>query len=139
MNNIVFEKMWQDDDLFEVKILAQSERVTAFQKCYIQKSDLIEASNRILEYAKDYTKDQYIEMGCKEGNYTPAFSMSLLKADVSGHMKIEVDVEIADIDNRSHRCRYFVESELGAIERLGMNLLNMTSADIGFIASLCDI
>lgn len=139
MNNIVFEKVWQDDDLIELKILAESEFVTAYQKCYIQKIDLEEASNKIAKYSKEYSKDQYIEMGHKEGNYTPAFSMNILKADMSGHLKIEVDIEIADITNRSHRCQYFVESELGAIERLGINLVKLASADIGFKVSLYEI
>lgn len=139
MNNIIFEKVWQDDDLLELKILAESEFVTAYQKCYIQKIDLEEASTKIVKYSKEYDIDQYIEMGHKEGNFTPAFSMNLLKADMSGHLKIEVDVEIADTDNRSHRCRYFVESELGVIERLGINLMKLASADVGFKVSLYEI
>lgn len=36
-----------------------------------------------------------MELGKKEGNYTPAFSMCMMPADMSGHVKIEVDIEIA--------------------------------------------
>lgn len=136
MNNIVFEKVWQDDDLVELKILAESEFVTAYQKCYIQQINLEEVSKKIIKYTKDFTKDQYLELGKMEGNYTSTFAMNLLKADTSGHLKIEVDIEVADIDNRSHRCRYFVESELGAIERLGHSLMKLVSADVGSKVSL---
>ncbi len=136
MNNIIFEKVWQDDDLIELKILAVSEFVTAYQKCYIQQIDLEEASKKIVKYSKEFTENQYLALGNMEGNYTPAFAMNLLKADLSGHLKIEVDIEVADIDNRSHRCRYFVESELGAIERLGIDLMKLASADVGFKVSL---
>lgn len=54
-----------------------------------------------------------MEFGKKEGNYTPAFSMCMSPADMSGHVKIEVDIEIADHDTRSHRCCFYVKSELG--------------------------
>lgn len=139
MNNIVFEKVWQDDDLIELKILAESEFVTAYQKCYIQQSDLEKVSKKIVKYSKEFTENEYIELGNIEGNYTPAFAMLLLKAEMSGHLKIEVDLEVADIDNRSHRCRYFVESELGAVERLGINLMKLASASVGNKVSLCEI
>ena len=65
--------------------------------------------------------------------------MLLLKTEISGNLKIEVDLEVADIDNRSHRCRYFVESELGAVERLGINLMKLASASVGNKVSLCEI
>lgn len=61
---------------------------------------------------KDYSSQCYLEFGNKEGNYTPAFSMNVLPADTSGHVKIEVDLEIVDNDKRSHRCCFYVESEL---------------------------
>ena len=139
MNNIVFEKVWQDDDLIELKILAESEFVTASQKCYIQQSDLEKVSKKIVKYSKEFTENEYIELGNIEGNYTPAFAMLLLKTEISGNLKIEVDLEVADIDNRSHRCRYFVESELGAVERLGINLMKLASASVGNKVSLCEI
>jgi len=57
--------------------------------------------------------------------------MDILEADSSGHMKIEVDIEIADIDDRSHRCRYYVNGELGAIERFGHNINKLISGNVG--------
>jgi len=45
--------------------------------------------------------------------------MELLPADSSGHVKIEVDVEIDDNDTRSHRCCFYVNTELGQVEQLG--------------------
>lgn len=52
-----------------------------------------------------------MEFGKKEGNYTPAFSMCMLPADISEHVKIEVDIEIADNDVRSHRRCFYVKSD----------------------------
>lgn len=71
MDNIVFEKIWQDKNLIELKISAKSEFVSAYQSCYIQDKNL---------------------------------------------------KEIADNDTRSHRCCFFVKTELGLIEQLGSAL-----------------
>lgn len=78
MNNIIFEKVYQDDSLIELKITAESEFVTAYQKCYIEDKELIKISERICDYVHDFNTDCYLEFGKKEGNYTPAFSMYIL-------------------------------------------------------------
>lgn len=137
MDNIIFEKVWQDGNLMELKILANSEFVTAYQNCYIEDKALIEISERIFGYIENYNIACYLEFGKKEGNYTPAFSMSILSSDTHGHVKIEVDIEIADNDTRSHRCSFFVNSELGLIEQLGRSLKKLASGPEGTEISLC--
>ena len=122
MDNIIFEKIWQDDSLIELKISADSEFASAHQSCYIQDKNLEEIAETICNFVDNYNEACYLEFGKKEGNYTPAFSMCMLPVDTSGHVKIEVDIEIADNDMRSHRCCFYVKSELGSIERLGMTL-----------------
>lgn len=67
--------------------------------------------------------------GNKTGNYTPAFSLSILPTDNHGHVKIEVDIEIADNDRRAHRCCFYVSCELGQIERFGQSLVSLISED----------
>ncbi len=65
--------------------------------------------------------------GNKEGDYTPAFSMKIFPADLTGHVQIEVDLELADNDTRSHRCCFFVKTELGMVEAFGKSLLGLIS------------
>lgn len=96
----------------------------------IQDSDLREISRKIIGFTKTKSEDCYIELGEKEGNYTPAFSIKFEEVDVKGHFKIEVDIEIADIDTRLHRCCFYVEGELGALERLGLKLNELISAHL---------
>lgn len=136
MNNIIFEKVWEDDTSIELKITAISKYATSYQSCYVNEAEIQEMIIKINEYVKDYTKDVYIIFGEKEGNYTPAFSMNLLKADSRGRVKIEVDIEIDDTEDRSHRCKYFVESEIGAIERFGQNALDIYISEIGTSISM---
>lgn len=136
MDNITFEKIWQDDSLIELKISANSEFVSAYQSCYIQDKKLEEIAERIYNFAQDYNEACYLEFGKKEGNYTPAFSMCMLPVDTSGHVKIEVDIEIADNDMRTHRCCFYVKSELGLIEQLGMALKKLIKVPDGSEVSL---
>lgn len=137
MDNIIFEKIWQDDSLIELKISANAEFVSAYQSCYIQDKKLEEIVETICNFVENYSEACYLEFGKKEGNYTPAFSMCMLPADISGHVKIEVDIEIADNDTRSHRCCFYVKSELGLIERLGMALKKLIIEQNGCKVSLC--
>ncbi|TYQ13385.1 UNVERIFIED_CONTAM: hypothetical protein Cloal_4459 [Acetivibrio alkalicellulosi] len=139
MDNIIFEKVWQDDEVIELKITGISQFVTAHQTCYIQDTNLREISNRIIDYSKEYSKQCYIEMGNKEGNFTPAFSMNILEASKTGHVKVEVDIEIADTKERNHRCCFYVNSELYALEKLGNKFRQLVSDVVGNKVSLNDI
>lgn len=136
MDNIIFEKIWHDDSLIELKISANSEFATAYQSCYIQDKKLEEIAQAICVFIENYKDACYLEFGKKDGNYTPAFSMCMLPADISGHVKIEVDIEIADNNTRSHRCCFYVKSELGLIEQLGKALKKLIIEPDGYKASL---
>lgn len=103
-DNITVEKVWQDGDLLELNIKCSAEYIMAKQACYIQSSDLKNICERITKCVKRLQPKCYMEFGKKTGNYTPAFSMEILEIDLSGHVKIEVDMEIADNDTRKHRC-----------------------------------
>lgn len=127
MDNIIFKKVWQDGNIIELKISVSSEFVIAYQNCYIEDKALIEISEKICSYIENYNTACYLEFGKKEGNYTPAFSMYVLPADMHGNVKIEVDIEIADNDTRSHRSCFFVNSELGLVEQLGKSLKKLIS------------
>lgn len=84
----MFKKIWQDGNLIELEISADSEFVSAYQSCYIQDTLLQEFSEKIHYYVEDYSESCYLEFGQKEGNYTPEFSMHILPAETSGRVKI---------------------------------------------------
>ena len=128
MDNIIFKKIWQDDNLIELEISANCEFAAAYQSCYVEDKALLEISKRIQKYIDNCNESCYLEFGKKEGNYTPAFSMCILPANALGHMQVEVNIEIADNDTRLHRCCFYVKSELGLIERLGISLKNLVTA-----------
>ena len=135
-DNIIIEKKWQEENLIELKIIANSEYVSAYQSCYIQEDNLITISKKIIEFTYNYKKKCYVEFGKKEGNYTPAFSMCFLPADLHGNVKIELDLEISDNNTRSHRCCFYVNSELGLVEKFGKGLLEIIKEKEGIKITL---
>lgn len=122
MDNIIISKLWQDDDLIELDVIAKSKYVTINQSCYVSIEDIIKNSELIEKYVKNSDNEMYIEFGNKKGNYTPAFSLKLFPMDSHGHLIIEADLEIDDNNTRCHRCIFFIEAELGSIEHFAKEL-----------------
>lgn len=122
MDNIIINKCWQEDELIELHVVAKSKYVTVNQNCYISVENIIINSELLDKYVHSYNEEIYIEFGKKEGNYTPAFSLKLFPMNSNGHLTIEVDLEIDDNNSRCHRCIFFIDAELGAIERFAKKL-----------------
>lgn len=131
MDNMIMEKVWQDGNLLELKVTASSSYVTVFQFCYVSKEQLDELSAGICSYILDSERKYYWETGPKEGKYPAAFSLEVLPAQKTGHVTIEVDIEIEDNSNRKHRCVFYVESELGLFERFGKSLKYLKECEPG--------
>ena len=129
MDNIIFERLWKDSNIIELKVMASSEYSNVFQSCYVEDVLLENAADKINNYIENPDEVCYLEFGNKTGYYTPAFSLSILPSDNHGHVKIEVDMEIADNDRRAHRCCFYVSCELGQIERFGQSLVSLISED----------
>ena len=126
LDNIIIKKNWEEDNLLELKVKAKSKFVNAYQYCYIQGNELQNIGETIIDYVQKNNQECYVEFGEKTGNYTHAFSLQFLQADKSGHVQIEVDIEIDDNDARSHRCTFYVNSELGLIEQFGKRLTHIS-------------
>lgn len=129
MDNIIFERLWKDSNIIELKVMASSEYINVFQSCYVEDVLLENAADKINNYIENPDEVCYLEFGNKTGYYTPAFSLSILPSDNHGHVKTEVDMEIADNDRRAHRCCFYVSCELGQIERFGQSLVSLISED----------
>ena len=136
MDNIIFKSIWKDSELMELKVTASAEYINVFQHCYVDDSLLEEIANKIQGYVSDFSKECYLEFGSKTGNYTPAFSLKLLPCDNHGHLKIETDIEIADTEKRTHRCIFYINCELGQIEKFGKSLKLLISQNEGYQVSL---
>ena len=53
MDNLTFEKIWEDDGLIQLRIKANCEFVSAYQDCYIQNTALGNIAEKIIEYVNE--------------------------------------------------------------------------------------
>lgn len=139
MDNIIIEKLWQDANLIELGVTAQSELVKVFQTCYISTEKLQENTDKMIAYIENCVSECYLKFGEKKGNYTPAFSMYLFPADNQGHLKIELDMEIDDNSTRSHRCSFYVTTELGMLETFANKMDSFKNTQEGIQISLSEM
>ena len=137
MDNICIKKIWEDDGLLELFVVAQSKFVKVNQTCYISAIDLKKKSESIKRYIQSGLQT-YVEFGKIEGNYSPAFALELYPFDDYGHLNIEIDMEIVDNKSRAHRCKFFINTELGMLESFGEKLYSIYEAEIGSCACLFD-
>lgn len=138
MDNLIFKKIWQDEDLLELNIIGMCDYVKAHQDCYISKKDLEELANKIKKI-NDTCEKIYLEFGKKDVDYTPAFSLLIMPKNKNGHIKIEVDMEINDIETRTHRCMFFVNTELGMLEKFSEKMKRIKDFEIGKMICLNEI
>ena len=130
LDNLIISKVWEDETIFELQIEVCSQYVNAHQTCYFNEDLLNKLSYFLTEFCKPDNSTTYFESGHKTGNYTPAFSLEL-SSDRQGHVTINVDLEICDVVDRSHRCQCNVRCELGALECFGKRLAKLNKGEIG--------
>ena len=138
MDNIIIEKMWHDVELIEIKMVFRTEFVNVYQYCYVSESDWEKNVDRIFQYIAEPRTEIYTEYGNKSGNYTPAFSMLFLPLDANGHVKIEMDIEIADNNIRAHRCSFYVDTEIGLLEQFAYKMQMLLKGEDGYEIKLIE-
>jgi len=131
IDNLVFEICWREGALIALRVEATSKYVSAWQSCLIQDTNLENNGESMIDFSFNPTLKRVITFGKKEINYTPAFEMTLFPADARGHIKIEVDIEIEDNNEKSHRCLFYIESEIGLLEKMGLGLKALAHSEVG--------
>lgn len=137
-NTITFEKIWADEYCFEIMMRVESKYASVWQTCYLGDQNIDELSEFLIDFCNGKGKTDYYESGKKTGNYGPVFSFRLLH-DGKGHITVETDIEINDVDDRSHRCICNVYTEIGLLEKFGADIRKLKSGEIGTIVSLSNI
>ena len=134
MDNIIFERIWQDNDItgfFEIKITAQSESVCATSNIYAHDDSIIDLSNKLSLFINDSDHSFLWELGEKGPRYTPSASLEFKHSDKMGHIIIDVFMEIDDGIAANHYCSFYVKTELGLLEQFAKSLKRILKPVIG--------
>lgn len=124
MDNFSLEIVWRDEDLLELKIDVVTEFVTMYQYCYISSVELLENVKNISQHIERQGETR-ITFGQMTGAYTPSFSMLLYQRKANDDMLVELDLEIADNDERKHRCQLYVKSKADCWRMFSTNVEEM--------------
>lgn len=137
MENIKITKLYSDLNCIELRIYIQSEFVTAFQTCYVEDIVLKDASNRILNFINGKLPTCQLVFGHLGGNYTPSLEM-VLTQDKKGHVLFDVTIELNDDAKPKHQCCFYLNSEIGLLEKFAKALNYLVDAPENTEISLID-
>ena len=134
MDNIIIEKIWNDSDivnnsLFEIKLTCINEYININENVYLDNSISKKISDKIEKYIKT-NKEMYYEINIKKG-YTDGFSIKILPYDNTGHILIEMKMEIADNNRKLHYATFYIKTEIGLLENFGRKIKDIINLDIG--------
>ena len=136
MNLLSFEKIWEDDEVYGIELIAESEFVKIKTKTYTYPEKIKELAEILLSYPQKKNDCFLWENGIKGDGYTPYFSLEF-KCNEYGHVEIEIYSEIEDGGlSKNHNCFFSVRSEIGLINKFGKSVLNMNSGGTGTKAEM---
>jgi hypothetical protein len=130
-NKIEITSVWEDDDLFEVKIMASNGDFSGGEKCYAQRKELIDLAAFLEGFPKSIDhKVNYVEESENFSFFTLVFSCN-------SSWKVSVRVKIAQIIvyTNAPKVHNVVEFDMAiepaAIDAFVSSLRVLAGADIG--------
>jgi len=141
MDNIIIEKIWNDSDIFnndefEIKLTCINEYININEKIYMDKSISKDISKSIENYINT-NKETFYEINMKKG-YTSGFTMKIFPYDLTGHILIEIKMEINDNNDKLHYATFYIKTEIGLLESFGKKIKNIINLNIGEYIKLND-
>lgn len=110
------QKIWQDIDFAEYRIIGSSPIITATSAVYLSNSLIDDLSSQITRFLNGSVEESCWVSG-KRGNDSPAcLSLRFLRKDRLGHIFVELYMELDDdggYDN--HNCCFFISTEYGLL------------------------
>ena len=137
MDAITIKRIWEDDDFFEIEVVAKSEFIEARINSYTTETLINELALQLACFPKR-TSDRYLwENGIKGDNSTPFISLKFWCEDKLGHIVIEVYMEINDgASYDKHNCCFYIRTETELLNRFGKSLTMLNEKGIGIEITL---
>ncbi|MCL2842472.1 MAG: hypothetical protein FWE28_03260 [Oscillospiraceae bacterium] len=133
-SDIVFKKIWQDEteDLFELQMIASSRLIYARSSAYAGSATIDELVNGLDRFISGKTDTFLWEHGSRGG--VAGFGLLSLKffpKNKWGHILVEVYMELDDGGTPGeHNCCFYVETELGLLEKFCKRLYLLKEPDL---------
>lgn len=122
-DNITMERIWQDEDFFEIRIICSNSKVKATTEIYMTDDMLEELHDKMSDIIA--LKCNNVVWICGERGEQSSTCLELdISIDKMGHVLIEVFMEINDGGSRDkHNCSFGINTELGLLEEFDRKLV----------------
>ena len=135
VDNIIFNKLWQDNELIELEVLCSSSIITTKSRIYVADDLIDELIYQIQQFLDGKIEEGIWANETKGDMSTACLSLRFFKKDKLGHINIEVYVELDDGGKFSeHNCCFFITTEYGLLMNFCKNLVylkrNFTNAKV---------
>ena len=141
MDNLLFEKIWQDTELMQLRVLCSSSIAMACTEIYVNEILLNELIDNLKLFLAGRT-DGCIWANETRGNgSTACLELRFIKQDKLGHVLIEVFAELDDGGEYSkHNSCFYIKTEMGLLGSFCAKLENLKLMDpLGFQVELNDV
>lgn len=132
-DNIIFSKIWQDNDVIQLKVVCSSSVATVTSKIYVSDSLIDELICQIKQFLDGNNEEGLWENEDKGNATTASVSLRFFRKDKLGHIVIEVFAELDDGgDYAEHNCCFFVSTEYGLLMNFCESLLQLKKNPVGY-------
>lgn len=136
---IDIQKLWYDHDLAQFAIVCSSAVITASAKIYVTDALIDDLVHQIKQFINGQVIESYWANEKKGDSSTTCVSLRFLPKDKLGHVLIEVYMELDDGgDYSSHNCCFYLNTEIGLLERFCEKLPKLKQKSLGIELSLND-
>ena len=130
-DNIVMEKIWQDDQFAEFQVRCSSPKVTATTQIYLDLPLIEELIRQIDSFIQNPQEPTLWESDEKENDPTTYLSLKFIQKDIWAHPVIEVFAKIDDgASCADHHCCFYVETEIGLLIGFQKKLKRLFEGDL---------
>lgn len=123
MDNLLFQKIWEDFDFYEIQVTAYNDNVKAQTELYVNKKSIISLSNDIRNLVKTPSNNFYWEIGSHDLSVESFFSLKKIAYDNLGHFQFEVNIGIQNDNNANYYSLFPISTEAGLLSQFGENIL----------------
>lgn len=132
-DNIIFNKMWEDDDLMRLGVVCSSPVAMASSMIYVNDSLIDELIYQINQFLDGTVEEGLWANEIRGDDSTACVSLRFFKKDALGHINIEVYAELDDGGTYAeHNCCFFVETEHGLLMNFCKKLANLKILPAGY-------
>ena len=138
-DNIILSKIWEDDDMMELKVMCSSSVATITSKIYVSDHLIDELICQIKQFLDGNIEEGLWANEAKGNDSTACVSLRFFSKDKLGHIIIEVYAELDDGGNYTeHNCCFFVGTEYGLLMNFCESLVCLKNQPVGYEIRLND-